>query len=70
MDSPFGARVSLAGKDTVTLLRDIPARDILALDHAALSAAFRKSPKKRAKLRVLQRNAAVVPDKFHEHQES
>ena len=54
-DSPFRAGEFLAGKDAMTL-----ARDILALDQEAFSAAFRKSPMKRAKLRGLQRNAAVV----------
>ena len=53
--SPFAAREFIAGKDAVTL-----ARDILALDQERFSAAFRKSPMKRAKLRGLQRNAAVV----------
>jgi len=54
-DSPFRAREFIAGKDAATL-----ARDILGLDQDAFSAAFRKSPMKRAKLRGLQRNAAVV----------
>lgn len=36
------------------------ATNILALDQDTFSAAFRKSPLKRAKLRGLQRNAAVV----------
>ena len=54
-DSPFRAREFIAGKDTVTL-----ATDILALDQEQFSAAFRKSPMKRAKLRGLQRNAAIV----------
>ena len=54
-DSPFRAREFVAGKDAVTL-----AREILALDQEAFSAAFRKSPMKRAKLAGLQRNAAVV----------
>ena len=36
------------------------AMDILALNQDAFSAEFRKSPMKRAKLRGLQRNAAVV----------
>ena len=54
-DSPFRAREFVAGKDAATL-----ATDILALDHDAFSAAFRKSPMKRAKLAGLQRNAAVV----------
>ena len=53
--SPFAAREFIAGKDAVTL-----ATDILALDQAAFSAAFRKSPMKRARLAGLQRNAAVV----------
>ena len=54
-DSPFRARPFLDGKDAMTL-----ATDILALDQAHFSAAFRKSPMKRAKLAGLQRNAAVV----------
>jgi epoxyqueuosine reductase len=54
-DSPFRAREFIAGKDAVTL-----ARDVLALDQQAFSAAFRKSPMKRAKLAGLRRTAAVV----------
>ena len=54
-DSPFRAREFISGKDAVTL-----ERDILALDQAAFSAAFRKSPMKRAKLAGLRRNAAVA----------
>jgi epoxyqueuosine reductase len=54
-DSPFKPRGFIAGKDAVTL-----ATGILALDQAAFSAAFRKSPMKRAKLAGLGRNAAVV----------
>ena len=54
-DSPFRARSFLDGKDAVTL-----ARDILALDQIQFTAAFRKSPMKRAKLAGLKRNAAVV----------
>ena len=54
-DSAFRAREFIAGKDAVTL-----ATDILALDQEAFSAAFRKSPMKRAKLVGLRRNAAVV----------
>jgi epoxyqueuosine reductase len=57
VDSPFRARGFIAGKDAVTL-----ATDILALDQEQFSAAFRKSPMKRAKLAGLQRNAAVVLD--------
>ena len=54
-DSPFAPREFIAGKDAVTL-----AHDILALDQQAFSAAFRKSPMKRAKLAGLQRNAGGV----------
>ena len=54
-DSPFRAREFIAGKDSVTL-----AADILALDQDAFSAAFRKSPMKRAKLAGLRRNATAV----------
>ena len=54
-DSPFRAREFIAGKDAGTL-----ARDILAVDQEAFSAAFRKSPMKRAKLAGLRRNAVVV----------
>ena len=54
-DSPFRAREFIAGKDALTL-----ARDILSLDHGAFSALFRKSPMKRTKLRGLQRNAFVA----------
>ena len=53
--SPFAAREFIAGKDAVML-----ATDILALDQAAFSAAFRRSPIKRAELAGLKRNAAVV----------
>ena len=54
-DSPFAAREFIGGKDAVTL-----ATDILVLDQAQFSAAFRKSPMKRAKLAGLKRNATVV----------
>ncbi len=54
-DSPFRARNFIAGKDAVTL-----ATDILALDQEQFTAAFRRSPMKRAKLAGLRRNAAVV----------
>jgi epoxyqueuosine reductase len=54
-DSPFRAREALAGKDARTL-----ARDFLAMSQEEFSRAFSKSPMKRAKLRGLQRNAAVV----------
>lgn len=54
-DSPFKGRPFLDGKDAVTL-----AADILALDQDAFSAAFRKSPLKRAKLAGIRRNAEVA----------
>ena len=54
-DSPFRTREFIAGKDAVTR-----ATDILALHQAAFSAAIRKSPMKRPKVRGLQRNATVV----------
>jgi epoxyqueuosine reductase len=54
-DSPFRAREFIRHKDAHTL-----ATDILALDQEQFSAAFRKSPMKRAKLAGLKRNAGVV----------
>ena len=57
-DSPFQAREFIARKDAVSL-----ATDILALDQQRFSAAFRKSPMKRAKLAGLRRNAGVVSRK-------
>ena len=51
----FAARAAVAGKDARTL-----AREILAMSQEEFSAAFRNSPMKRAKLRGLKRNAAVV----------
>jgi len=51
----FVAREFIAGKDARTL-----AEDLLAMSQDELSAAFRKSPMKRAKLAGLQRNARVV----------
>lgn len=53
--SPFRPRALLRDKDAATL-----ARDILAMDQAAYTDAFRNSAIKRAKLSGLQRNAAVV----------
>src|SRR5581483_6973592 len=53
--SPFAAREAVAGKDARTL-----AREILAMGEEEFRAAFRGSPMKRAKLRGLKRNAAVV----------
>jgi epoxyqueuosine reductase len=54
-ESPYAARDALAGKDTRTL-----ARQILGMSQPEFSAAFKGSPMKRAKLRGLKRNAAVV----------
>jgi epoxyqueuosine reductase len=51
----FAAREVLAGKDARTL-----ARELLAMSQEEFSAAFKYSPMKRAKLRGLKRNAAVV----------
>jgi epoxyqueuosine reductase len=53
--SPYAPRQALAGKDA----REI-ARDLLAMTQEEFSRAFAGSPMKRAKLRGLQRNAAVV----------
>jgi epoxyqueuosine reductase len=53
--SPFVAREFIAGKSARIL-----ATEILALDDEGFRAAFRKSPMRRAKLRGLKRNAAVV----------
>ena len=53
--SPFAPREALVGKDPRTL-----ARELLGMSQAEFSAAFRGSPMKRAKLRGLKRNAAVV----------
>jgi epoxyqueuosine reductase len=51
----FAPREVLAGKDARTL-----ARELLVMSQAEFSAAFKNSPMKRAKLRGLKRNAAVV----------
>ena len=51
----FAAREVIAGKDALTF-----AREVLTMSQAEFSAAFKGSPMKRAKLRGLQRNAAVV----------
>jgi epoxyqueuosine reductase len=55
MEPAFAPRDFLAGKDARTL-----ARDVLAMSPDQFPAAFKKSPMKRAKLRGLKRNAAVV----------
>jgi len=54
-DSPYAPREMLAGKDARTL-----ARELLGMTQPEFSAAFKGSPMKRAKLRGLKRNAAVV----------
>jgi epoxyqueuosine reductase len=51
----FAPRPALAGKDAQTL-----ARDLLLMTQEDFSAGFKGSPMKRAKLRGLKRNAAVV----------
>jgi epoxyqueuosine reductase len=51
----FAPRPAIAGKDARTL-----AREILAMSDDEFRAAFKGSPMKRAKLRGLKRNAAVV----------
>src|SRR5688572_19957955 len=53
--SPFRSREVLAGKDARAL-----ARELLAMSDDEVSSRFRGSPMKRAKLRGLKRNAAVV----------
>jgi len=54
-DSPYAAREALGGKDAPQLVRDV-----LGMSQPEVSAAFKGSPMKRARLRGLQRNAAVV----------
>ena len=51
----FAPRQVLSGKDAPTL-----ARELIAMTQEEFSSAFKGSPMKRAKLRVLKRNAAVV----------
>ena len=51
----YAPRPAIAGKDARQL-----ARDLLAMTQEEFSRAFSKSPMKRAKLRGLRRNAAVV----------
>jgi epoxyqueuosine reductase len=54
-ESPYAPREALNSKDARTL-----ARELLAMDQPAFSAAFKGSPMKRAKRRGLARNAAVA----------
>jgi epoxyqueuosine reductase len=54
-ETAFVPREALAGKDPQTL-----ARDLMKMSQDEFSAAFKRSPMKRAKLSGLKRNAAVV----------
>lgn len=54
-EEAFVAREVIAGKDAQLL-----AYDLIAMSQEEFSAAFKKSPMKRAKLAGLQRNAIVV----------
>jgi epoxyqueuosine reductase len=54
-DSPYVARGVLRDKDALTL-----ARELLGMTQEEFSRTFRNSPMKRAKLRGVKRNAAVV----------
>lgn len=54
-DSPFRPREFLRGKDAAQL-----ARELLTMSQEEFSAAFSRSPMKRAKLAGLKRNAGVV----------
>ena len=54
-ESPYAPRAAIAGRDARSL-----ARALLAMTQEEFSRAFSKSPMKRAKLRGLKRNAAVV----------
>ena len=53
--SPFAPREVLAGKDAPQL-----ARELIAMTQEEFSASFKSSPMKRAQLRGLKRNAAVL----------
>jgi epoxyqueuosine reductase len=54
-DSPFAPRAAAAGRGARAL-----ARELLGMTQEEFSSAFEGSPMKRAKLRGLKRNAAVV----------
>jgi epoxyqueuosine reductase len=58
-EEAFVAREVIAGKDARTL-----ASEVLAMSQEEFSAAFRKSPVKRAKLAGMERNARVVLEHF------
>ncbi|HET7550620.1 MAG TPA: HEAT repeat domain-containing protein [Gemmatimonadaceae bacterium] len=62
--SPFAPREVIAGKDARTLARQIP-----AMSQEGFTAAFRRSPMKRAKLRGMKRNAAVVLGSIHSEED-
>lgn len=59
--SPFAPRAVIAGKDARRL-----AEDLLAMSQDDFSAAFRKSPMKRAKLAGLKRNARMALERADE----
>ena len=54
-EAGFAPRAVIGGKDAKTL-----AEELLAMSQDDFSAAFRKSPMKRAKLAGLQRNARMI----------
>ncbi len=54
-ESAFAPRKAVAGRNARSL-----ARELLAMTESEFSASFRRSPMKRAKLKGLKRNAAVV----------
>ena len=54
-ESPYAARPALAGKEPRSL-----AHELLAMSEESFRQAFAGSPMKRAKLRGLKRNAAVL----------
>ena len=60
-EAAFQPREVLAKKDGRTL-----ADDLLAMSQEEFSAAFRKSPMKRAKLAGLKRNARIVVERADE----
>lgn len=60
----YASRQALAGRDARTL-----ARELLAMTQEEFSRAFSKSPMKRAKLRGLKRNAAVVLGNVGTHED-
>jgi epoxyqueuosine reductase len=61
----FAPRPVLSGKDASAL-----ARTLLAMSQPEFSAAFKGSPMKRAKLRGLKRNAAVVLGNVGTHEDA